>query len=67
MGRCRAGESSKGLGEGTHPSFYSPPAPPGPLRNFWGKGAGGRMGRGTYHIQGLPVGVGEGAKGGKKT
>lgn len=33
-----------------------PPAPPGLLRNVClGKGASGRMGRGTYHIQGLPM------------
>ena len=32
-----------------------PPAPPGLLRNVClGKGASGRTGRGTYHIQGLP-------------
>lgn len=38
------------------------PAPPGLLRNVWGQGASGRMGRGTYHIQGLPMGVGEGCQ-----
>ena len=43
------------------------PCPPGLLKNVCpGKGASGRMGRVTYHIQGLPMGVGEGAKEGKK-
>lgn len=38
-----------------------PPAPPGLLRNVClGKEASGRMGRGTYHIQGLPMGRGLG-------
>lgn len=67
MGRCRAGESRQRIGGGHKSFFLQPPAPPAPLRNVWGKAAGGRMGRGTYHIQGLPVRVGEGAKGGKKT
>lgn len=65
-GDAEMGSQGKGLGEGTNLSSIAP-CPSGPLRHVWGKAAGGRMGRGTYHIQGLPVGVGEGARGGKKT
>ena len=43
------------------------PCPSWPPQECLGKGEGGRMGKGTYHIQGLPMGVGEGAKGRKKT
>lgn len=49
----------KGRG-GSKSLSLQPLIPPALLKNVWGKGAGGRMGRGTYHIQGLPMG--EGAK-----
>lgn len=48
------------MGEGTNPSSYSPLPLLAPSGMSGGKERRGRMGRGTYHIQGLPVGVGEG-------
>ena len=67
VGRCRVGQSGQSIGGRFRSLSLQPPAPPGLLRNVRpGKGASGRMGRGTYHIQGLPMGVGEGAKEGKK-
>ena len=67
LGRCRVGESRQSIGGRFRSLSLQPPAPPGLLKNVClGKGASGRMGRVTYHIQGLPMGVGEGAKEGKK-
>lgn len=56
----------EGLGEGPIP-LTTAPGPSWPPQECLGKGEGGRMRKGTYHIQGLPMGVGEGAKGRKKT
>lgn len=66
-GDADLGSQKQRVGGGPKSLSLQHPAPPELLRNVWSKGAGEGMGRGTYHIQGLPVGVGKGAKGGKKT
>lgn len=46
QGRGRVGESRQRI-RGGHKSFFlQPSAPPGPLRNAWGKGAEGLDGQG---------------------